>query len=268
MIWARARVFLFLLLGFLGPGCFVSFSAQEIGTETGSESTTQDSSSATQETTDGTGSSDTQDTEDSGTTSTILPVCPSGVNFLSEPTFTQVATCKASGQGTQFLDACPSPQVLVGFRGLLQNVPNTNQDFHARFQALCGTLSLDADGEQCHVHVQEGSTLAERGLDGTEEWERRCLADEVLVGFSAKTGSNIDQLTFFCAPVFIELFSSGYSIIRGPSSALAPAGKGGGSLNFGPLECPEGALATIAHIETTRSLISFGLGCQAPSPAP
>jgi hypothetical protein len=270
----RAGVFVGLVLGSLSPACSgcVSFPETTFDSTSDTDATSvpdtgtdMGSSSATQGGTDGTGSSETSDTEDSETTSATLSVCPEGLMFPSEPMFTQIATCKSSGEGTRYLDACPNHQVLVGFRGFLGYVPNTTQDYHIRLQAICGTLSFEIEAEQCRVHVPEGSTLPERGLGGTMEWERRCPTDEVLVGFFAKTGSNIDQLIFFCSPVFIQLLETRHSIVRGPSFELPPAGKGGGSLNFGPLECPEDTLATVAHIEATTSVISFGLGCQTPS---
>lgn len=261
MIWSLAKVCAGLVLGLGATGCFVSFPAdtdtatQESDTTPWPDTETVSSSSTTK----------TTDIEDSDTSSTIPPPCPKGIVFLEEPTWTQVAASKSSDQGIQYVDACPHPQVLVGFRGTLVDRPEQNVDVHGRFQAICGTLVFQSKGQVCHVQVQEGETLPERGGGGDIAWERICPTNEVLAGFYAQTGVEIDQLTFSCAPLYLQQSGNSHVLTRGLASALPPIGKSGGSQTWGPIECPEGTLATVAVIKATQYLTSLGLGCQKPS---
>jgi hypothetical protein len=242
-------------------GCFVSFPA-EVDTTTQEGDTTLSTDTET-----GSSSStlDTSDPEDSDTSSsTIVPPCPKEVVFLEPPTLTQIAASKTD-QGIQYVDSCPHPQVLVGFRGTLVDKPEMNIDVHGRFQAICGTLVFQSNRHVCHVLVQEGDTLPERGGAGDIEWERMCPTNQVLAGFYAQAGAEIDQLTFSCAPLHVQQSGNGLSLSLGLSSALPPIGKSGGTLSYGPIECPEGELATIAHIKATQYVTSLALGCQKPS---
>jgi len=183
---------------------------------------------------------------------------PTGIAFSDAGATTQYGNPNG---GTPFDDACPAGEAVIGYHGFLTN--STSTAVHGKIQALCGTLAI-ASGAVPAVTVTPGTTLDLRGNVGDTEWVRTCGTDEVVVGFSGRSGALIDQLTFECAPLDISLQGDAYVIAIGQRSQTASVGGDGGS-EFPLTECPAGAIATVSHIRAGNNIDAFGLGCSTVS---
>lgn len=228
-----------------------SKSESESATQGGSSTDTPNATASEHET------ASSKETLEDTVTGQPLPPCPKGLAFLSEPTFTPWVQGKEIEW--QYLDSCPENQLLVGFHGYLRSF--TTYEVHGRLQGICGSLSLAPDGDQCIVQTSPADTLALRGAKGDIEWTRMCPTNQIVTGFSARTGINIDQMTFRCAPLSMTGINDHYELIKGASSALTPVGGNGGS-NVGPIECSGKTMARVTNISAGDNIAAFGLGCQ------
>jgi hypothetical protein len=178
---------------------------------------------------------------------------PTGIAFTDAGATTQYGNLSG---GVAYDDACPDGQAVMGYHGFLTSAP-----YNGKIQALCGTLAI---GPGPAVTVTPGATLDLRGNVGATEWTRTCGTDQVVVGFSGRSGALVDQLTFECAPLDISLQGNTYAIAVGQKSLLAPVGGTTGSA-FDLTECPAGAIATVSHIRAGDNIDAFGLGCSTVS---
>lgn len=211
---------------------------------------------------------DTDDTEQDSETEAVidttpLPPCPTGIEFNSDPLFTQMASVKDTTSGTVYPDSCGPLGVVMGYQGKL--FETTDLTAHGQIQAICGVPSVIEEDGGCVVKIATGETLPMRGNNGKVEWQRLCPADQIIVGYYAKTGSNIDSLRFTCAPLVISEDATGHKITRGNPSQLMPAGGIGGPTVYEDY-CVNDQIAVISSFRSDNVLLGFGLGCQAPSP--
>lgn len=189
-----------------------------------------------------------------------IGTCPGGVELVSAIEFTDLVLTDVPGE--EFIDSCPEGQAIVGFEGFLWD--DVDRQVHGRLRAICGVPSIRRDGEQCVVEIGPGATLPDRGTSGTIEWTRMCPDDEVIMGFQAWTGHNVDIAVFRCAPLLITGDGGGYAITRGPFTDLSPVGTGDGHVNF-QQDCPDDQIATTTKLVATNFLRGMALGCQRPS---
>ena len=203
------------------------------------------------------------DSETETETDTELPPCPAGIEFHSEPAYTELASTKDTTSGTVYPDACGPSGVVIGYQGnLLDHETLTAQ---GKIQARCGVPTVSHVDGECVVKISDGEILPMRGTSGTTEWQRLCPTDQMVVGFLARTGSNIDSLRLTCAPLVITRDAVGHKISRGDPTHLDPAGGTTGPTEYEDY-CADDQVATISSLRASNVLLGFGLGCQAPSP--
>jgi hypothetical protein len=219
----------------------------------------QDDSSESESQVTSTSSISTEnESDDDPSTEQELPVCPEKIEFPpQDATLTDLASGKKTG--TQFLDTCPKGQVVIGFHGLLRDF--TTALVHGQMQAICGSLSLKSVKNQCVLEIKPADTLPLRGLNGDIEWTRTCPDHEIVVGFGAKTGMDIDQLTFYCAPLFIHREGESYLFDKGSINALPLVGGPGGGTVVGLISCPDDTVARGTNIHSDILVTGFGLAC-------
>jgi hypothetical protein len=111
------------------------------------------------------------------------------------------------------------------------------------------------------VSVASGTTLPLRGLVGDTPWTATCGPDQMVVGFSGRSGLYLDLLELRCAPLLV---SSGGVVSTGIISTLTSVGDQGGSA-FPTADCPSGEIATISNLRTGDVVDAFGLSCSRPS---
>ncbi|MCU0663407.1 MAG: hypothetical protein MUC50_13905 [Myxococcota bacterium] len=196
------------------------------------------------------------------TNSETTPIsCPTGVAFVSSPAFTGVVF--GTSGGTRYWDECPDEQVLVGFQGWLYS-GSSGSTVHGTLGAICGKPSVSLVDGKCAVQVSAGAILPMHGSVGETKWTRMCPENEIIMGFRAWTGLDIDLIIFRCAPLLITPDENGYEITRGPYTDLSEVG-GGATTPSDQTDCPDGQIATIAELYAAGYFRAIGLGCQTPS---
>jgi hypothetical protein len=171
-------------------------------------------------------------------------------------TVTNVTASAAQGytaaEATEFGDACPSGQVVIGFQ-TTSNAPS-GPAVVDQLQTVCGVATISvADGS---VAITPGATLIVRGDVAGTAAASLCPADQVVVGFDGRAFALLDQLSVRCAPL---PFANGAVAIGTPTN-LAPVGGTGGD-PFPRTDCGPGAIAVGANIYTRTYVSAFGLAC-------
>ncbi len=161
--------------------------------------------------------------------------------------------------GVAFNDACPMGQALVGFSGVLKT------NVHAALKGMCGLPNLNVQGAGFVVKVGAGTALTQRGGTGDTPWTRSCPADQVLVGFSGRAGTTIDQLVLTCAPLLVsEAVDGRFSVAPGAATPLMAIGGAGGAA-FVQTDCPIGQVGAAQRLRAGTLINAFGYGCNAVS---
>jgi len=156
--------------------------------------------------------------------------------------------------GTATNDACPAGQVLTGFAGSLSTT--STSAVNRQITGHCGIVQISGTT----VTVSAGGSLPTRGKLGTSAWTSDCPANQVVVGFSGRSGLLVDQLALRCAPLVAAAATSGSPLTVGTGASLTAIGGTGGSA-FAAVSCPTGEVATMARVRTGDNLDAFGLGC-------
>jgi hypothetical protein len=192
------------------------------------------------------------DAPDAGTS------CPIGISF-GPGTMTPLRG-NPSG-GTASLDACPSGQVVVGYR----LDPDRNNGVIGKLTTLCGAVALDP--VTCQPRIAAGATLPTRGRQSTNvPVAQACASDQIIVGIRAQSNQDLDQAAFGCATLTISPSGFTYAASTGPITWFPPVG---GPRGF-PSEdvCPSGQVAIGSFIRASVWIEGFALVCAAPIFAP
>jgi len=181
--------------------------------------------------------------------------CPApskhGATFTGSDLTIQVGN--TSG-GTAFNDACPAGQALTGFAGSLSTA--TANAVNRQITAHCGIVQIAGTA----VTIQAGANLATRGSPGTFSWTSDCPTNQVVVGFSGRSGLLVDRIVLSCAPLVASAATSGSSLTVGTATGLTAIGGTGGTA-FAAVSCPIGEVATMARVRTGDNMDAFGLAC-------
>jgi hypothetical protein len=163
----------------------------------------------------------------------------------------------ASSTATQFDDACPAHQALIGYDGYRDD----GNGLVGQVIPLCGTVTVSAGGSGLIVHTTAGATLPARGGTTNTACPRHCAQDQVVVGFTGRTGTLVDQLIITCAPLTIDGNSN---FVVGATTNLPACGGNGGSATP-QTNCPSGLVATVSRTRISGFVEAFGLGCSKPT---
>ncbi|HEY8379020.1 MAG TPA: hypothetical protein VIK91_21155, partial [Nannocystis sp.] len=123
-------------------------------------------------------------------------------------------------------------------------------------------LSIGTANDKFVVKVNPGTTLPAVGGNGGGPFNSLCPADQVVVGFYGRSGSEVDQIGFRCAPFVISENAVGYSISLGAATNL-PAHGGGGGAPFPQTNCPANQVANRKYGRSGSRIDRFGLVCGA-----
>jgi hypothetical protein len=182
-----------------------------------------------------------------------LPVTLSGQSLTTQ---------QGGPPGTTYADTCPGNQAVIGYDGFLTPA-SVGLILVGGVQAVCGDLYLSGSSDQIATSV--GATLPMRGDSQANYWTQMCPANEVVVGFSGRSGADVDQLAFECAPWLAPASSDGSAALTiGTRVTLSPAGGDGGTA-FSPVECPPGELARGSNVIAGDWVDEFGLICGTPT---
>ncbi len=180
------------------------------------------------------------------------------VVFTGSDLTTQVGN---PGGGVAADAACPPGQALIGFEGSLGSVWGIS--IHRQITAHCGTVKIVGTS----VITTAGTNLTTLGRPGESPWTSDCPPNQVVVGFSGRAGSLVDQLAFTCAPLVASSVTSGAALTVGPATTLTAVGGVGGSA-FTPVSCPANEVATMVRVRTGDDMDAFGLACAAGTIGP
>jgi hypothetical protein len=157
--------------------------------------------------------------------------------------------------GTPYIDLCPGSQVVIGYRGFLTG-PSVGLILVGGIQTLCGELSLSGSS----ITTTPGATLPVRGTSEASPWTQTCAANQIVVGFTGRSGIALDQVAFQCA-AWSASGDGGEALSSGSVVTLLAAGGGGGSPYANT--CPAGQVARGNNLRAGEWVDAFGLVCGA-----
>jgi hypothetical protein len=154
-----------------------------------------------------------------------FPDAPSGPRRLVLADGSSTGTHGGSG-GAGHTELCPGDQVIIGYHGSL-GLDNGGSQVVYSLSASCGELVV-VGANPYTVTVTARGTLTERGGTGSTRFTALCPANHVVVGFSGRAGSFLDQLQLQCAALSITS-TAPLSVVIGTRSFLGRSGGSGGS---------------------------------------
>jgi hypothetical protein len=147
---------------------------------------------------------------------------------------------------------------VIGYQGYLH--PN---GYHGQIQAQCGIPSISGSGPYA-ITIATGALTTLEGLQGDGVlWTLACPANQVVVGFSGRSGALLDFLSPDCAPLSITGSPGSYAVTLGAATSVPGVGDSGGSA-FSDTTCPAGEVATENHLRAGDGIDYFGIGCSTP----
>lgn len=177
------------------------------------------------------------------------------------------ATAEHGGDGGDAVtDTCPDGQVVIGYRGSIDdNVPTNLGPINVigSIATLCGVIGLGGAASD-HVTIAPGASLPERGTPRTVLWSQSCPPNQIVIGFSGRSGLALDQISLECAHWVVTRAPSGDLAVSTDSTAalVAAGGDGGSAFQDG---CPAGAMARGTNVRVSDWLDAFGLVCGSPA---
>lgn len=161
--------------------------------------------------------------------------------------------------GTAFTDTCPGNQAVIGYQGFLTD-PAVGLILVGGIQTLCGELGV---GDAGQLTTSAGATLPMEGTSEDSPWTQLCPADQVVVGFVGRSGADLDQVAFECAPWSASNDDGGEALSMGTVVTLTAAGGDGGLPYDNP--CPAGQMARGSSGRSGDWVDAFGLVCGTPA---
>jgi hypothetical protein len=188
---------------------------------------------------------------------------PTGVTTSA----TSVATAQESPSagGNRYNDECPMNQVLVGFKGTVDLIPeggagNTNL---RSVQGVCAPLTVTATAPY-RVNVGATTLLPVRNVPSTVPQTANCPANQVIIGFQGRTAQYIEAIQFRCAPLVISGTSPSFAVAPGTVTTIGPLGAATAGTTFAAIDCPAGQIAVAQAPNAGSAIDSFGMVCRTP----
>jgi hypothetical protein len=188
------------------------------------------------------------------------PRVPMGVTVGTQRTDTALQA--PSTGGTVFRDNCPADAALIGYTGTTEPAGSATSYLRS-FQPICGRFTVTGTTTFTITTAQVG-TLPVRGMPFSATQTRSCPMNQVIVGFSGRSGGFIDQLAFRCAPLTITGAAPSYAISIGTATTLTGLGGTGGNA-FNTINCPNGQIAVSNTGRAQTAINAFGLACATPT---
>ncbi len=170
--------------------------------------------------------------------------------------------------GTTVSQKCATNEVIIGYSGTVEAAGGATNWLRS-FQAICGSLAVTGT-TTFSVTTTQTATLTAHGVPQAVTQTRMCPTDQMVTGFTSKTGGAIDELTFGCAPLTITGTAAPFTLAVGTSAQLAQyLGGPGGAPAAAPINCPAGQIAVGDEGRegggTAGAIEAFGLLCARPT---
>ncbi|MCA9612750.1 MAG: hypothetical protein KC586_08360 [Myxococcales bacterium] len=189
---------------------------------------------------------------------TVTDCAPRGA-FVPGTTNT---TLRGGGGGGAFLQACPAGSVMVGVAGAVAS--GFYSGVLTQVATLCSTLDVSTGAVVLGAPVRVPPTGGAGGVTGSGAATATCPAGEVVVGFSGRSGSFVNNVALRCAPLTLTGDAmSGFAFSVGATSGGAAIGSGSGSA-FGATDCAAGEVARGSVGRSGDVVDGFGLRCGTP----
>ncbi len=196
---------------------------------------------------------------DSGADAAV-PVRPTGIRLGAATPSGQQAP---SANGTVFRQSCAADEVVIGYRGTIEALDAAMSQLRT-FQAVCASVSVGGTFDFA-VSTTSKETLPVVGtMPGVTQQTSMCPTDQVVVGFSGRSGADIDQIVLLCAPLLITGSSPNYALSIGSEMPRPPVGGPGGE-PFAPIHCPAGQISMGNEGRAAFTINAFGLLCAPPA---
>jgi hypothetical protein len=161
------------------------------------------------------------------------------------------------GGGEAFSDACAPGNVLVGLGGYFDD-----RGWHGMMAAGCAPLEFsEMDDGSFAVGVGEWTATPMHGEAGQQLWISECPENEMLVGFTGRSGLLVDNVQIACAAFDVIETTQGFALVAGEPHFLDAVGGQGGA-PFDPVTCESGSVATVVDMRAGESIDAVGVSCR------
>jgi hypothetical protein len=161
--------------------------------------------------------------------------------------------------GTSFSDACPGTRALTALAGSTSAVILGLDSVQGR----CADLALEGMGP-FGITTGDSGTLPLRGELGPIRQSVVCPQRQVIVGFEAASGTWIDRVYVYCAPLTITETAGGLTLVVGAGVRL-PTPVGSASLGaFTSSQCDPGKVAVGLRGAEGVAIDRLALHCARP----
>jgi hypothetical protein len=161
--------------------------------------------------------------------------------------------------GTDFTAPCPGPsQAIIGVIGTSGGVVGVNS-----LQATCGVLEV-IGAPSFQLTTRPSATLGPFGAVRPTPHDGTCPANQAFVGFEGASGSWLNSLYVYCAPLTVTQSGSSYTVTVGAPARLPTRFGSDGGVPFAARFCPAGQLAVGILGGAGSAIDRLGLLCARP----
>jgi hypothetical protein len=161
-----------------------------------------------------------------------------------------------------FSQTCKPDEVVIGYRGTAPGVEPTNQI--QSIQGSCAALSVIGTTTLQVNAIPAGVMPLVGNTEAPVEQSQVCPGNGIVVAFSGRSGSDIDQIAIICAPIVIRGTYPNFQLSIGSRDQRPPIGNEGG-VPFSEIACPDGQLAIGDEGRAATIINTFGLLCSTPT---
>jgi len=168
--------------------------------------------------------------------------------------------------GNVYSQACEKNEVVIGYTGTVDSGDGGTHQLRT-FEASCASLSLRGVTAPSVVTTPARTLPVVGDMLGDIDQAQMCPANEMVVGFGGRSGSDIDQIAVNCAPLVVAGTYPSLVASIGTLDPRPPLGNPGGA-PFDDIACPSGQVAVGNEGRAAYTINSFGLLCAAPALVP
>lgn len=172
-------------------------------------------------------------------------------------TVTPSGTRQTPPNAFPFTQTCGLNEVVTGY-----TITTEGHEAGQQLQSLqghCARLAVDW-GSTLRVTTAASAPTAAAGMTGGVEQSQACPEGEMVVAFSGRSGSDIDQIAIVCAPLIIDGAYPHYRLSLGAAEPQPGIGNLGGA-PFSEISCPLGQVAVGDEGRAGTIVNTVGLLC-------
>jgi hypothetical protein len=172
-------------------------------------------------------------------------------------------TFRGGNGGSRKIDSCPGDEVLTGYA--ISVASSNGQNTVWGLRAKCGRVDLGST-EPRTVSIGPPRLLTQRGGTGTVTFDVTCPDNQMVVGFTGRSGSRLDQVGFLCATLSV-VGANVVTVSLDSGETLGPFGSPTAGNAFA-VPCPAGHVARGHSVNDGVFIDGLGLICGRVTPMP